>query len=173
MRRQHRNIVWGANQHMDTSGTHDESAEMKDFGFVAVAAGEGLMELFTSLGVDRMVSGGQTMNPSTEDILNEINKTPANTVFVLPNNKNIILTAEQTLSLTSKKVRVIPTKTIPEGIAALLAFDPDADEETNHLNMNKAPNGFKPRVTFAARDSVVNGRMSRSNAGHGKARCRY
>ncbi|NLX78904.1 MAG: DAK2 domain-containing protein [Clostridiales bacterium] len=158
MRRQHRNIVWGANQHMDTSGTHDESAEMKDFGFVAVAAGEGLMELFTSLGVDRMVSGGQTMNPSTEDILNEINKTPANTVFVLPNNKNIILTAEQTLSLTSKKVRVIPTKTIPEGIAALLAFDPDADEETNHLNMNKAAEQVQTaQVTFAARDSVVNG----------------
>ena len=105
-----------------------------------------------------MVSGGQTMNPSTEDILNEINKTPANTVFVLPNNKNIILTAEQTLSLTSKKVRVIPTKTIPEGIAALLAFDPDADEETNHLNMNKAAEQVQTaQVTFAARDSVVNG----------------
>lgn len=132
--------------------------EIKDFGFVAVAAGEGLKELFQSLGVDGVVSGGQTMNPSTEDILNEINRTPANTVFVLPNNKNIILTAEQSVSLTSKKVRVIPTKSIPEGIAAMLAFDPDLDEETNHLNLNKAAGQVQTaQVTFAARDSVVNG----------------
>lgn len=158
IRRQHRNIVWGANQHREDLHTHEEDVEIKDFGFVAVAAGEGLKELFQSLGVDGVVSGGQTMNPSTEDILNEINRTPANTVFVLPNNKNIILTAEQSVSLTSKKVRVIPTKSIPEGIAAMLAFDPDLDEETNHLNLNKAAGQVQTaQVTFAARDSVVNG----------------
>ena len=101
----------------------------KEFGIVAVCAGEGMQTLFQELGADRIVTGGQTMNPSTDDILKEINRTPASTVFVFPNNKNIIMAAEQCIPLTEKKVIVMPTKTVPQGITALLNFNPDESEE--------------------------------------------
>jgi len=130
----------------------------KKYGFVSVAAGEGILQVFFDLGVDNMVEGGQTMNPSTEDILNSINRTPADVVFVLPNNKNIILAAEQTVELTDKKVIVIPTRTIPEGISALLAFDPDLSVEENAAAMAEtATNVRTAHVTYAARDSVFDG----------------
>ena len=130
----------------------------KDFGFVAVAAGEGLQALFTDLGADQIVSGGQTMNPSTDDILFAIEQTPASTVFVLPNNKNIVMAAEQTVKLSSRKVVVLPTKTIPQGITAMLNFDPDADADTNTEAMQAAyANVQTGQVTFAARDSDYDG----------------
>ena len=130
----------------------------KDYGFVAVAAGEGLQALFTDLGADQIVSGGQTMNPSTDDILYAIEQTPASTVFVLPNNKNIIMAAEQTIRLSTRKVVVLPTRTIPQGITAMLNFDPEADADANTIAMQKAyANVQTGQVTFAARDSDYDG----------------
>ncbi len=132
----------------------------KDFGFVTVAAGEGLHALFTDLGADMIVSGGQTMNPSTDDILKAIEQTPASTVFVLPNNKNIIMAAEQAIPLSSRKVIVLPTRTIPQGITAMLNFNPDIDGDANAIEMQKAyANVQTGQVTFAARDSDYDGKQ--------------
>ena len=132
----------------------------KDYGFVAVAAGDGLHELFGDLGCDVIVSGGQTMNPSTDDILNAIEQTPASTVFVLPNNKNIIMAAEQAIPLSTRKVIVLPTRTIPQGISAMLNFDPDSDADTNAINMQKGYENVQTgQVTFAARDSDYDGKQ--------------
>lgn len=130
----------------------------RQYGFVAVAAGEGVQSLFTDLGVDRTVNGGQTMNPSTDDILEAIHSTPAKTVIVLPNNKNIIMAAEQTVKLADRKVYVLPTKSIPQGLASMLAFDPDAELGENQLAMIKATERVgSGLVTFAARDSSYDG----------------
>ena len=132
---------------------------VNDFGFVSVAAGEGLSVMFTELGVDVVVSGGQTMNPSTEDILNAVEATPAKTVFVLPNNKNIIMAAEQAVPLSTRKVIVLPTRTVPQGMTAMMNFDPDASIDDNHLAMAKAiENVGTAQVTFAARDSLIDGK---------------
>jgi len=128
------------------------------FGFVSVCAGDGLTELFKDLGVDTVVSGGQTMNPSTDDILKAIEATPAETVFVLPNNKNIIMAAEQAIPISTRKVIVIHTRTIPQGITAMLTFDPDADDNTNAIEMQKATEKIATgQITFAARDSDFDG----------------
>lgn len=133
----------------------DPTAPENEYGFVAVAAGEGIAKLFTELSVDNVVQGGQTMNPSTDDILNAVLATPAKTVFVLPNNKNIILAAEQVIPLvTDREVRVLQTRTIPQGISAMLAFDESADPEQNHIEMMNASDAVHTAsVTFAARDS--------------------
>ncbi len=135
------------------------AAPEKKYGMVAVAAGEGLAAVFKDLGVDGVISGGQTMNPSTEDILRQINATPAEVVFVLPNNKNIIMAAEQCKGLAEgKEVVVIPSKTVPQGIATLLVMDPDADVETNVAAMTEAMSGVSTaEVTYAARDSDFGG----------------
>lgn len=131
---------------------------VNEFGFVAVCAGAGLESLFKDLGVDQVVSGGQTMNPSTDDILNAIEQTPAKTVFVLPNNKNIIMAAEQTISLSSRNVIVIPTRTVPQGVSAMLGFDAEADAESNAISMQKSyANVETGQITFAARDSDFDG----------------
>ena len=130
----------------------------KPFGMVAVCAGKGLADAFRELGADQIIEGGQTMNPSTQDILVKINATPAETVFVFPNNKNIIMAAEQAAPLTEKKVVVIPSKTIPQGVSAMLAFDPEADERTNTDAMNEAMQGvLTMQITYAARDSDFDG----------------
>lgn len=130
----------------------------KDFGFVAVAAGHGIVSLFKDLGVDVVVQGGQTMNPSTDDILRAILSTPARTVFVLPNNKNIIMAAEQAVKLTDKNVCVLQTRTVPQGISAMMAFDESAELAENRLNMTKAfENVSTGLITFAARDSEFEG----------------
>ena len=137
-----------------------EQAEAeKQFGAVVVAAGEGMQTLFKELGADRVVTGGQTMNPSTEDILREINRTPAETVFVLPNNKNIIMAAEAAAELCrDKRVIVIPTKTVPQGISALLNFNIDENEEPLVEAMNEAAaRVHTAMVTYAARDSDFDG----------------
>ena len=131
----------------------------KPYGFVSVAAGEGLAALFTDLGADVVVSGGQTMNPSTDDILRAIESTPAETVFVLPNNKNIIMAAEQAIPLATRNVIVIHSRTIPQGVTAMLNFDPDADTDTNAINLGNAINNVGTgQITFAARDSEFDGK---------------
>lgn len=136
----------------------EEAAPEKRYGIVSVCAGEGLANVFTELGADNIISGGQTMNPSTQDILTAIRKTPAEIVFVFPNNKNIIMAAEQTVELTEKKVIVIPSKTIPQGITALLNFDPDADPEDNTAAMLDAMGNVDTmQITYAARDSDFDG----------------
>ena len=135
------------------------AAPEKKYGVVSVCAGEGLATVFADLGVDGIIQGGQTMNPSTEDILKQINRTPAEVVFVLPNNKNIIMAAEQTIRLSEKKVIVIPTKTVPQGITAMLNFDPEADEETNTAAMTECLAGVTTmQITYAARNSDFDGR---------------
>lgn len=130
----------------------------KEFGFVAVAAGHGLISLFNDLGADVVVKGGQTMNPSTDDILRAILATPARIVFILPNNKNIIMAAEQAVKLTNKNVCVLQTRTIPQGIAAMMAFDECSGLSENRINMTKAFEKVSTGlITFAARDSEFEG----------------
>ncbi len=130
----------------------------KPFGFVSVCAGEGVAELFRDLGVDTIVSGGQTMNPSTDNILRAIESTPAEVVYVLPNNKNIIMAAEQAIPISTRKVIVLHTRTIPQGISAMLTFDESADSEANAIEMQKAAERIATgQVTFAARDSDFDG----------------
>ncbi len=130
----------------------------KTFGVVSVCAGDGIADVFTNLGVDRIVSGGQTMNPSTQDILEEVNKVPAETVFVLPNNKNIIMAAQQVDALTPKKVVVIESKTIPQGVTAMLSFNPEGTEEENVETMTEALGTVDTmQITYAARNSDFDG----------------
>ncbi len=160
MKEQHRLAVEENNQKMMENKANLEKVEPEDeVGFVAVAAGEGLCDLFKDLGCLHVITGGQTMNPSTEDILEAILATPAKKVYVFPNNKNIIMSAEQTISLvTDRQVIVVPTKTIPQGIAAMLAHNEDLSIEENlkamQEQMNKVSTG---QITFAARDSEFGG----------------
>ena len=140
------------------SETAQEPVELKKYGVVAVSAGDGLTEVFKSVNVDKVVQGGQTMNPSTQDLLDAANSVYAEIIYIMPNNKNIILAAEQVNDICDKKVIVIPTKNIPQGISAMLAFDPDADEGANTEAMTEMMNSVKcGQVTFAARDSAVGG----------------
>ncbi|MBR6704058.1 MAG: DAK2 domain-containing protein [Lachnospiraceae bacterium] len=134
-------------------------SEWKDYGFIATAAGTGLVEIFKSLGVDEIVEGGQTMNPSTDDMLEAIKKVPARTIFLLPNNKNIILAAQQAASLTkNKKVVVIPSTTIPEGISALLGFSQDQNVRDNECIMRQTmDNVLSAEVTYSVRSTTING----------------
>ena len=128
------------------------------FGFVAVAAGDGVRQLFLDLGASQVVSGGQTMNPSTEDILRAVEQVPSADVFVLPNNKNIIMAAQQAAKLADRRVHVIPTTTIPQGLSAMMAFDADADAARNAAEMTSAAGRVATgSVTFAARDSEFDG----------------
>ncbi len=130
----------------------------KPFGVVSVCAGDGLADVFMNLGVDGIISGGQTMNPSTQDILEEVNKVPAETVYVLPNNKNIIMAAEQVDALTPKHVVVIPSKTVPQGITAMLSFNPDGTEEENTEALTEALATVDTmQITYAARNSDFDG----------------
>lgn len=157
MREQHNGQKREAPKKKAALGTAEPTEE---YGFVSVAAGEGVENLFKDLGASHIVSGGQTMNPSTEDIRKAVMATPAKVVYVLPNNKNIIMAAEQTISLVKdRKVCVLPTKTIPQGISAMLAFDHDeADVNKNLLAMSKAAeNVATGQITFAARDSDYDG----------------
>ena len=135
----------------------EPEASRKDMGFISVSIGEGLNEIFKGLGVDYIIEGGQTMNPSTEDILNAIDKVPADTVFILPNNKNIILAANQAASLVEdKNVVVIPTKTIPQGITALINYIPEKDADDNEKRMTEEIKNVKTgQVTYAVRDTVI------------------
>ena len=143
----------------DLEAVEEELENEKEYGYVAVCAGAGLEAVFRDLGVDGIISGGQTMNPSTEDILREIDRTPAHVVYVLPNNKNIIMAAEQCVRLCEDKtVVVLPTKTVPQGIAAMLAVDPDAGrEELTQIMTEAAQRVRTAEITYAARDSDFDG----------------
>ena len=145
----------------ETAAEEEFAAPTKDYGIVTVCAGDGMAALFRDLGADGIVTGGQTMNPSTDDILHEIDRTPASTVFVFPNNKNIIMAAEQTVPLAAekgKKVVVIPTKTVPQGVSALLSFNVDEQPEQLVADMTAAAgNVHTAMVTYAARDSEFDG----------------
>lgn len=158
MRYQHRNAEVGTEQGSPVP-TPAQTEPENEYGFVAVCAGDGLSELFTDIGADVIVSGGQTMNPSTDDILNAVMATPAKTVFVLPNNKNIIMAAEQAIPLAKNRdVRVLQTKTIPQGISAMLMFDDSAGTDENQMAMMEAAGNVQTGlVTFAARDSEIDG----------------
>ena len=133
--------------------------EMKAFGIVVVCTGTGIEEVFRDLGADRTITGGQTMNPSTEDILEKVNATPSDTVFVLPNNKNIIMAAQQCVPLTSKNVIVIPTTSIPQGVSAMLAFDDSGSADDIAADMTDAAGRVRTAlVTLAVHDSIFDGR---------------
>ena len=168
MRTQHEDILAG--KHVQTTddldGVERELEERetqycapeKEYGVVTVCAGDGMEALFRELGADGVVTGGQTMNPSTDDILKEINRAPASTVFVLPNNKNIIMAAEQCVPLSDKRVVVIPTKTVPQGISAMINFNPEDSVEILEGSMNEAAaNVHTAMVTYAARNSDFDG----------------
>ena len=135
--------------------------EAKEYGFIAVSVGDGMSEIFKSIGADYIIEGGQTMNPSTEDVLNAIDKVNAKHVFIFPNNKNIILAANQARDLTEdKEVIVIPTKTVPQGIAALINFLPDSSVEENTDNMSEGANNVKTgQVTYAVRDTEIDDKV--------------
>ncbi len=163
MRLQHENASW-----VDGDAAAPSEAEpstpvveepINDFGFVAVAAGDGLAALFTDLGCDKVVSGGQTMNPSTDDIYHAVLATPAKQVFVMPNNKNIIMAAQQAAKMIKDRtVIVLPTRTIPQGLSAMLCFDPTASAEDNEAAMTAAADNVSTgQITFAARDSDYEG----------------
>ncbi len=142
----------------DLTETFKPVEPTKPVGFVSVCAGDGIAALFRDLGVDTIVSGGQTMNPSTDNILKAIESTPAETVYVLPNNKNIIMAAEQAIPISTRKVIVLHTRTIPQGITAMLNFDESADNEANAIAMQKAAEAITTgQLTFAARDSDFDG----------------
>ena len=145
-------------QNSTRTETFTPAKKEKPVGFVSVCAGDGLEELFKDLGVDTLVSGGQTMNPSTDNILRAIESTPAETVFVLPNNKNIIMAAEQAIPLSTRKVIVIHSRTIPQGISAMLAYDPEESDDKNAISMAEACERIATgQITFAARDSDFDG----------------
>ncbi len=138
------------------------SEKKKPYGVVAVCTGAGITAVFRDLGVDEVVEGGQTMNPSTEDILKAVERVPAEVVFVLPNNKNIIMAAEQAVPLTEKQAIVIPSKTVPQGLTAMLSFDPEADLACNTAALTQALGTVTTmQITYAARDSSFEGRRIR------------
>jgi dihydroxyacetone kinase-like predicted kinase len=147
-----------ADMHAPESAMLSNQGDIEEFGIVAVCAGTGIEAVFRDLGADKLITGGQTMNPSTEDILEKINTTPANVVFVLPNNKNIIMAAQQCISLTDKHVVVIPTKSIPQGVSAMLAADGMSDINEMTVCMTEAAKRVRTAlITKAARDSDFDG----------------
>ncbi len=157
MREEHEERLFKA-QELKEAETESAPAEpAKDMGFVSIATGHGLTAIFNELGCDAMIAGGQTMNPSTDDILSAVEQVNAKTIFVLPNNKNIILAANQAAAICEdKKIVVIPTKTIPQGITALISFDPDASVEDNEANMTTEISNVKTgQVTYAVRDTMI------------------
>ncbi len=158
MKEQHTEIV-GGDAPAEAPAPTGPVAPEEPFGFVSVCAGDGLSSVFRDLGVAQIISGGQTMNPSTQDILAAIEQTPAHVVYVLPNNKNIIMAAEQCISMvTDRQVIVLPSKTVPQGITALLSFDPEASAEDNTAAMEEAMAGVHTsQITSAARNSDFDG----------------
>lgn len=148
----------GASGDADNSGGRKIAAASQRYGFVAVCAGDGISTVFRDLDVSGIIEGGQTMNPSTEDILKKIDSTPAEYVFVLPNNKNIILAAEQCVPLSDKKVVILPTKSVAQGMAAMLSFEPSAEPDANREAMIEAISGVSTgQITYAARESSFDG----------------
>ena len=158
MHEQHSEAVSGASENTPAAQEQRPPVELKEFGVVTVCAGPGIEEVFRDLGADRIITGGQTMNPSTEDILKKIEATPSKVVFVLPNNKNIIMAAEQCVPLASKRVIVIPTKSIPQGVSALLAIDGSGSLDDITCSMTDAASRVHTAlITTASRSSVFDG----------------
>ena len=159
MREQHRELLFKEEEYKVAKKAAEEAPKpMEKYGVVAVATGDGIWDIFKDLGASEIIEGGQTMNPSTEDILNSVNKVNAETVFIFPNNSNIILAANQAKTLAEKNVVVAPTKTIPQGISALMALDYDKSVEENIKKIEKAIAGVKSGlVTYAVRNSNYDG----------------
>ena len=157
MRQQHSNIV-GETKTALVSDRPEAQNEKKEYGIVTVAMGDGIAELFKSIGAHAVIEGGQTMNPSTEDIVKAARQVNAKKVFILPNNKNIIMAAEQAVQVLEDEIYVIPSKTVPQGLSALLAFNPAADVKTNETAMKEALNHVKTgQITYAVRDTQIDG----------------
>lgn len=157
MRIQHEEVLF-TDEEVAMASKEEEIQEAKPFGFLSVCSGEGMASIFKDLGVDHVVTGGQTMNPSTEDLLEGVKAIQADDVFILPNNSNIILAAEQTVGLADTRVHVIPTKSIPQGVAACLAFNPEMGPEENKERIEEALDEIvSAEVTFAVKDTGING----------------
>ncbi len=163
MRLEHEEKLFRMNADAQEEETPEPAGEHKDAGFIAVSVGEGIDEIFKGLGVDHIIAGGQTMNPSTEDVVKAIESVNADTVYVLPNNKNIILAANQAKYLVEgKNVVVIPTKTIPQGITAVINYVPDMGPEENEVAMSEEISRVKTgEVTYAVRDTTIDGKEIR------------
>lgn len=156
MREQHSSLVEGSKESFDTP--IPEREELKEYGIVTVSMGSGIADMFRSIGANSVIEGGQTMNPSTEDIVNAVKKVHAKKVFILPNNKNIIMAAEQAAQVLEEDVAVIPSKTVPQGMSALLAFNPSSDMESNKKGMISALEHVKTgQITYAVRDTTIDG----------------
>lgn len=159
MREQHRNLL-GIQEEVAETPVKETTSETKKYGFVAVALGEGIKNIFQDLGVDVVIEGGQTMNPSTQDILDSINKINAENIFVLPNNKNILMAALQAVELSDKNVIVIPSKTVPQGITAVTMFNAEVSVEDNENTLKEAiKNVATASVTFAVKDTETDGNI--------------
>ena len=152
MKLQHENKVL-----KEAAQTEEVHVEEKEYGFIATSMGDGLAQIFRDFGVDHIIEGGQTMNPSTEDFMKAIEKLNAKNIIILPNNSNIIMAANQAKELSDKNIVVIPTKNVPQAFAALVTFDGDADIAENEANMMEALSTVKSgQVTYAVRDTVIN-----------------
>ncbi|MFB5194135.1 DAK2 domain-containing protein [Neobacillus sp. KR4-4] len=157
MRQQHTNIV-GEHKNGPVTDRDNSAKEQQEYGIVAVSMGSGIADLFRSIGAHAVIEGGQTMNPSTEDIVKAVKEVNAKKVFILPNNKNIIMAAQQAADVSEEDIYVIPSKTVPQGLSALLAFNPSAGLQTNEDSMNGALKHVKTgQITFAVRDTQIDG----------------
>jgi DAK2 domain fusion protein YloV len=155
MREQHRSLSDGAVQ--EEPRQESENAQEKEYGLITVAMGEGISDIFNDLGVDTIIEGGQTMNPSTQDILDAVEKVNAKNIIILPNNGNIVMAAQQARDISKKNVYVVPTKSIPQGITAVISLNPELTPDENLEEMNSAIKNVKTgQVTYAVRDTVVN-----------------
>lgn len=164
MREEHRELLMERKDYEEAEKQNDEdevatsSEEMKAYGFITVAMGDGIANIFKELGVDHVIEGGQTMNPSTQDMLEAVEKINAEHIFILPNNKNIIMAANQAAEISDKDIRVIPTTSIPQGIACVTMFNPDSDVEENFNELQSAIEAVKTgSVTYAVRDTEIDG----------------
>ena len=161
MRYQHREVLFDDAEVAEAKKREEEEEviEEKDYSFITVSMGDGMTETFKSLGVDYVVAGGQTMNPSTEDFLKGIDKVGGKVIYLIPNNSNIILSAEQARDISDREIIVIPSKSVPQGIAAMLAFNEDASKEENQENMMEAvASVIDASITYAVRDTTINGK---------------
>nr|WP_143287273.1 DAK2 domain-containing protein [Caloramator quimbayensis] len=157
MKEQHRTIIESEDDNVSNNDFSNQKEEEKEFGIITVAAGDGLTSIFKDLGVDIVIEGGQTMNPSTQNILEAINSINAKNIFVLPNNGNIVMAAQQAKDVSTKNVIVIPTKSIPQGITAVISFNPDLNAKDNEEEMLRAISKVKTgQITYAVRDTVFN-----------------
>ncbi|MFC4320222.1 DAK2 domain-containing protein [Litchfieldia salsa] len=158
MREQHSNLLYEEDEYIEEAPKVNVKKEKQNYGIVTVAMGSGIAEMFTSLGAHAVIEGGQTMNPSTEDILKAIEEIHAENVYILPNNKNIIMAAEQAASVAEGNVVVVPSKTVPQGMAAMLAFNPSIDSAQNKELMSEALGHVKTgQITYAVRDTNIDG----------------